>query len=262
MPTDFAHITAALRDLGGSRVWSLVISLFGDLAQDKGQTISGPVLSAIMAELQIKPEAARVALHRLRNDGWITSQKSGRISQHSLSAKGRAESAEASPHIYADPTVAEIDWQLVLTSDTDTPSADDMAAFGFAAVAPRVYVGPAKAETPPETLSFRGKEVPGWLRAQAEPQDLSNGYEDLLGTLTNLQHTLPEAAELNPVQIAVLRCLIVHNWRRLVLKHPALPAPLINPNWPGHRCHLAVNDLLTRFPRPALSEIEDQRSAA
>ena len=262
MPTDFAHITAALRDLGGQRVWSLMISLFGDLAQDKGQAIDGPVLSAIMAELQIKPEAARVALHRLRNDGWITSEKSGRISQHSLSAKGRAESAAASPRIYADPRGTDTDWQLVLTADAEAPGTEDMAACGFAPVAPRVFVGPATAKPPPETLSLRGTNIPDWLRQQAEPQDLRGGYEALLGTLTDLQQELPDADDLTPVQTAVLRCLIVHNWRRLVLKHPALPAPLVDPDWPGHRCHLAVADLLGRFPRPALSDIEDQRAAA
>ena len=104
MPTDpFSENTAALRALGGQRVWSLMISLFGDLAQGAGDRIDGPVLSAIMARQHIKPEAVRVALHRLRKDGWVTSEKSGRIRQHSLTDKGRRESAIASPRIYARP---------------------------------------------------------------------------------------------------------------------------------------------------------------
>lgn len=262
MPTDnFISQTTALRALGGRRVWSLMISLFGDLAQDRGQSIDGPVLSAIMKGLKVKPEAARVALHRLRNDGWIVSEKSGRISQHSLSAKGRAESAAASPRIYADPSEMVQEWQLIFTSDKG-PQVDDMAALGFSAILPRVYVGPATATPPDDALAFSGNDVPVWLRKEAEPHALRQGYTELLQTLAALQDSLPEADDLSPVEVAVLRCLIVHNWRRLVLKHPTLPAPLVSPDWPGHLCHLAVCDLLTRFPRPKLKEIEQYRAAA
>ena len=74
MPSDvFTHTIADLRALGGQRVWSLMVSLFGDLAQAEGAGIDGPVLSRIMTAMQIRPEATRVALHRLRNDGWIAS---------------------------------------------------------------------------------------------------------------------------------------------------------------------------------------------
>ena len=45
---DFDLAIAPLKDLGGQRVWSLMISLFGDLARQEGQIIGGPVLSAII----------------------------------------------------------------------------------------------------------------------------------------------------------------------------------------------------------------------
>ena len=47
----------------------------------------------------------------------------------------------------------------------------------------------------------------------------------------------------------------MHNWRRLVLKHPALPGGLIRPEWSGYRCHLLVDRLLRRYPRPALRDL-------
>lgn len=60
---------------------------------------------------------------------------------------------------------------------------------------------------------------------------------------------------MNAVEIVVLRSLIVHNWRRLVLRHPALPAAFVDQDWPGHQCHVLVADLLARFPRPKLQEV-------
>lgn len=256
--------TAALRDLGGRRVWSLMISLFGDLAQRRDQAIEGPVLSSIMHALHVKPEATRVALHRLRKDGWITSQKSGRISRHSLTPKGRAESAAASPRIYALPETggSPHQWQLVLTQNADAAQLDQMAQHGFTAVLPRVFIGPPDIDPPAETLSFTGTLAPHWLCQQAEPHELSAAYSDLLAILTELRDALPTTLTLSALDVAVLRCLIVHNWRRLVLKHPAIPPPLIRTDWPGHQCHLVVHDLLTRFPRPRLRDIDDQRAAA
>lgn len=255
---DFIKATAGLRDLGGQRVWSLMISLFGDLAQDEGQAIDGPVLSAMMALLQVKPEATRVALHRLRNDGWIASQKSGRISRHSLTAQGRAESVAASPRIYADPDAGPTDWQFVLLEKPDR----DMEAIGFVQIQPRLYVGAGGLTPPKGALRLAGETVPDWLKAQAAPDHLQPAYTALLSTLETLQNDLPSDTHLSPLETAVLRGLIVHNWRRLVLKHPALPQPLIARDWPGHRCHRHIATLLARFSRPALSEIEPSRAAA
>lgn len=258
----FISQTAPLRALGGRRVWSLMVSLFGDLAQRQGQAIEGPVLSAIMTALQVRPEATRVALHRLRKDGWVESTKSGRISRHSLTPQGRAQSAAASPRIYAVPDRASENWQLVLTQDATPGGQTQMADLGFATVMPRVFVGPADAPAPPGAVSLTGTQAPDWLCQQAEPEPLYQGYVDLLNILTTLQTDLNKTTDLAPLDTAVLRCLIVHNWRRLVLKHPALPAPLVRPDWPGHQCHLVVHDLLTRFPRPRLRDLADQRTAA
>jgi phenylacetic acid degradation operon negative regulatory protein len=257
MPTDsFDTHIAALRAHGGQRVWSLMISLFGDLAQEAGQSIDGPKLSMIMGALHIKPEAVRVALHRLRNDGWITSTKSGRISRHALSPKGRAESAAASPRIYASPYAKDDAWQLIVMADDDVPKLD-----GFATITPRIHVGSATPKPPENALCFQGTDVPDWLLSQCEPVNLRDEYTSLHRTLVALTNALPAATVLSPIETAELRCLIVHNWRRLVLKHPALPSALIAPSWPSHQCHLLVSDLLTRFPRPSLAEIDKRKAA-
>jgi len=260
MPSDpeFIKATAGLRTLGGQRVWSLMISLFGDLALDADQAIDGPVLSAMMALLQVKPEAARVALHRLRNDGWIASQKSGRISRHRLTAQGLTESATASPLIYADPDGGPTDWHMVLLATPDP----NMAYTGYTQVHPGLYIGATALPLPQNALRLSAETTPDWLISQVAPEALRLNYQALLAVLETLQTDFPTDSSLSPLQVAVLRGLIVHNWRRLVLKHPVLPQPLIADDWPGQRCHHHIADLLARFPRPALSEIEPPRNTA
>lgn len=252
---DFITLTAPLRAVGGGRVWSLMISLFGDLAQAEGTSIDGPVLSAMMSLLEVKPEAARVALHRLRKDGWINSDKVGRISRHSLTDQGRSESAAASPRIYATPDDGSEGWQLILLKATEDQPPSRMAALGFTALAPRLFVGPANAPPPSGALSLPGTPPPDWLRAQLRDEPMQSAYADLARSLLDLRSTLPDVDAISPLQVAVLRGLIVHNWRRLVLKNPPLPLALTDPQGPARQSHLLVDDLLSRFPRPALRDL-------
>ncbi|MBB3994065.1 phenylacetic acid degradation operon negative regulatory protein [Sulfitobacter undariae] len=253
-PETFDQTKTALLALGGQRVWSLMVSLFGDLALTEGSTIDGPVLTAVMGTMDIRPEAVRVALHRLRNDGWIVSHKHGRTRRHSLTKASRAETVKASAHIFAAPAAQDSQWQLALLDDADTTSRETMEKRGFAQLLPRVYLGALGAQAPENALSLSGRSAPQWIRQQIGQQMLEVEYTTLLPILETAEKTLM-AGHLDPLQTAVLRCLIVHNWRRIVLRHPALPPALLPDDWAGHRCHLRVIRLLNRFPRPPLIHI-------
>lgn len=248
----FDQTKTALLALGSHRVWSLMVTLFGDLAQADGSTIDGPTLSAVMTEVDIRPEAVRVALHRLRNDGWIVSAKTGRTRQHCLTPMGRAETTQASARIYANALSPDEGWTLVLTGEM--PPSQDAALQGFLPLLPRIYLGSAQTTPPPNALVLGGGNVPDWLRAQIAPLMLEAEYGALLSALDQVEQAV-QPGTLTPLQTAVLRCLLVHNWRRIVLRHPPLPAALLPADWSGHGCHALVDTLLTRFPRPALDTI-------
>lgn len=244
-----------LTSLGVQRVWSLLVTVFGDLAQNEGDEINGPVLSTLMTELRIKPEATRVALHRLRNDNWIVSTKHGRTSRHSLTDQSRRISAAANPRIYGPPLDTARGWQLVMLESAAVQSREEMEALGFAPLMPRIYVG-ADDSTPPEnSLALPATHAPAWLSAQFEPKDLVQDYAALHSALIQLDHALVQDHGLTAREIAVLRCAIVHSWRRLVLRHPNLPRQMYSGDWRGHNCRTLVMALLGRLPRPALSEI-------
>jgi len=253
-PNAFEQTKNALLELGGQRVWSLMVTLFGDLAQSEGSYIDGPVLSAIMSKMDVQPAALRVALHRLRNDGWIASEKQGRTGRHMLTPSSRIETQRASTRIYASPNTQSNDWQLVLLEDIANATKDEMLALGFVPVMPRVYLGGENAVPPSGVLAMNGQQIPDWLRTQIAPQMLEDEYEALLPVLQTAYETLPSDG-LDPLHIAVIRCLIVHNWRRIALRHPALPTRLLPANCAGQRCHVLVDALLTRFPRPKLVDI-------
>jgi phenylacetic acid degradation operon negative regulatory protein len=253
-PDTFDQTKSALLALGGQRVWSLMVTLFGDLAQAPGSALDGPVLSDVMAGMDIRPEAVRVALHRLRNDGWIVSRKHGRTRRHALTATSRDETRKASARIYASPLAHNNDWKLVLLEDATAIPQDTMKKYGFTQVLPRVYVGSAQSQAPENAMVLGGSTAPAWLRQQIAPQMLEAEYRALLPLLQTAEKNLLQGT-LDPLQTATLRCLIVHNWRRIVLRHPTLPPAVLPQDWAGHKCHALVDTLLLRFPRPPLVHI-------
>jgi len=245
----FTQAKTALLSLGGQRVWSLMVTLFGDLAHTSSGAIDGPQLSAIMAAMEVRPEAVRVALHRLRNDGWIVSEKHGRTRRHTLTPASLRETQQAGARIYARPQAKAGAWHLALL-DPDTQPPADMLQRGFSLLMPRVYLGGAQARAPQNALVLAGGEVPHWLRDQVAQTLPVAEYTALLPVLDRIEAELPADA-LDPRDITVLRCLLVHNWRRIVLRHAPLPPALLPENWVGQQCHHKVDTLLRRFPAPA-----------
>ncbi|GHG92610.1 PaaX family transcriptional regulator C-terminal domain-containing protein [Pseudodonghicola xiamenensis] len=258
----FASAIQTLTDPQNQRVWSIIVSLFGDLAQAPGDRLSGGALSRIIMPTGIKPEAIRVALHRLRKDGWIDSARQGRVSEHFLTDFGRARSAEVSPRIYTPAPPAAKDWHLLIAEDSagQIPLDDLLPTRDYFSLSRTVALGSGPL---PEdckellVLSCCPDAVPDWVRTRVCPPELFDAAQGLLTALSQAERLLPaSAADLSPLQTATLRMLIVHRWRRVVLRQPDLPTAFFPADWPGPACRAAVFRLLDWLPRPDLSALE------
>ena len=234
------------------RVWSVLVTVFGDLAQDPGQKISGRVLRRIASEIGIRPEATRVALHRLRKEGWITSTRRGRSSDYALTDRGRRESRAASPRIYgASGALGPV--YLVITD----PAATSDDPRGAHRIAPHIYLD-TRATGEPTQLRVRLSEasVPGWIGDRVCQRETIETEQLLATRLAALQSGLLDFGALSPSQVAVLRVLIVHSWRRIVLRVPDLADFVFPKSWPGGDCRARVAVLLQALPRPGEDELE------
>ena len=231
------------------RVWSLLVSLFGELAQERKARIASPLLHHLTDLIGIKPEATRVALHRLRKDGWIESHRIGRTSQYSLTASGQRESAAASPRIYGTHSPEAVAW-LVLTNP-DAPYADkDWVRLGSSMFVAR--------QKPPDAHIFSapiGPDAPGWMRDQMIPKPLVDQCRTLTARLQMLCDHAPSFRSLDSRQVAALRVLVVHEWRRVILKSPDLPDFVLPDAWLGPACRAHVNHLLTELPNKTTEDL-------
>ncbi|MEP5153303.1 PaaX family transcriptional regulator C-terminal domain-containing protein, partial [Planktotalea sp.] len=255
---------AAVRRLAGDqqpRVWSLVVSVFGDLAP-QGDALSGAILSDILSPVGIRPEAMRVALHRLRNDGWIDTSKRGREAFHVLSSEGIKQSAIASGRIYASVQNAQTKWHILcyppaLASDEHVRS-DSMVQKGYVPIGSGTYLANgASTEQGSEALVLQGElgAVPDWVRQSLISHELNTAFEDLFTTLGSLALQSDTTATLTAAQIATLRTLIVHRWRKLVLKTPNVPDALLGNDSSVLTCRAQVMDALSHLPKPKVSDL-------
>lgn len=258
---DFERCVAILAGDRPHRVWSLVVTLFGDLAQS--EVLSGAVLGRVTEPIGIRPEALRVALHRLRKDGWIESRRSGRTSDYMLSARGREISAAATPRIYATGPDRTTQWHVLVGGPMDTAERQEtertLLAQGYMALGGGAYLGKGAARNDHgDFLAVDGQvtAIPDWLRAQCGDPELAQSCRQLALALTRVRALLRDRGhDLGPLATATLRILIVHSWRRIVLRHPDLPPEFFPDDWQGETCRAMTLELLALLPRPSVKDL-------
>lgn len=106
-PDPLAPLIEALHEEGRPRVWSLVVTVFGDAVAPRGGRVATGALAELLGRVGVGEGALRTALSRLVADGTLRRDRQGRASFHRLSAAAARETAEASRVIYAAPADAE-----------------------------------------------------------------------------------------------------------------------------------------------------------
>lgn len=262
-PDWFETCVAQLTSTGTQRVWSVLVTIFGDLAQDKSDQISGALTTSMTSLTGIKPEATRVALHRLRKEGWIESTRIGRNSVHQLTKFGRRQSAEAAPRIYARETEQPSLWHVLIAGNTDSSRnelAELMLTGDYISLNPTTSLAPGPVPDGLEDvlgMESNAISAPEWLRELCGPDSVKHAYDAFLETIDRVEELLPSDGVGDPMRIAVLRVMIVHNWRRIILRHPPLPAAFLPLDWQEAACRTKVADVLDRLPKPNLQVLED-----
>ncbi|MBY5935189.1 hypothetical protein KUV51_19440 [Tateyamaria omphalii] len=242
---DMHPFVTSLLQIEPPKTWSLIATMFGDL---DGDSLSGKQIGALLADAGIKPEASRVALHRLRSDGWIVSHKTGREVSYALSDRGRAETFAAQKDVYRRDVKFSAGWQ-VYALDPGAP----MDACGGITLGRNLVLAPeGKDFADALTLSLADGDLPQWvadtlvaphLLHQAHVlADLAACFEDVSGKLTAANAT-------------TARILFIHFWRKMALRTGVWAHISLVPSGEMARCHRVVTDLLDRTDQLTPPEI-------
>ncbi len=254
---DLQEDIKAVRDCGPIKVWSVVVTILGDLLPDEQAWISGPLLDALVSRLGVNNQALRVALHRLRRDGWVVTEKRGRMSAHRLSEEGWAARARVERSVYGtmetDPTVGLLIGAPTLSRaefESSLPAGSVPLSNLSALVSEAVEV-----PTQCVLTDFAPAELPDWVLEAVAPQVMRAEYEELASVLDAvLARPIPE----NPLESTALRLVVLHHWRRLCLRHGTVQDRLLGDSWEGARARQVVLRFFERLPRPEIDALEQR----
>mgnify|MGYP002527934395 FL=1 len=256
-PKDFEKIVELLTRGSDSSTWSIIVTIFGDLAQNPKDEISGSLLSSLTRAIGIKPQAMRVALHRLRRDGWILTTKNGRTSTHRLSDFGRDQSSIARKRIYARTIVNPEKWHMVVANPQTQKTNIELVSNGYYAITPGIFIGEGIApEATEEFMVIEGvlSNIPNWLKTTIADPGTIQEYSRLLKILDGVRNSLDRGIRLSSLENVIIRILIVHNWRRIVLRQSDLSLEFLQIH-SAIQCRIFVWELLNRLSRPALKTL-------
>ena len=237
------------------RTGALVITLFGDIVAVRGGSLWLGSLLEIMAGFGLGGGLVRTAVTRLVADGWLERRRLGRQSYYRFSEAGQARATQAAARIYA---AAAADWsgtwRVVLMPGGPSEARErlrkDLGWRGFAGLGPAVMVavgdGGERFERDLDRLvdgsgavlvRGKGRGDAAALRAVAhhgwDLAPLEEGYRAFIDGFGPLRDALTGGAQLDGFRALALRLLLVHEYRRVLLRDPDLPPEMLPADWPG-----------------------------
>ena len=242
MPHPLARIIEQLED-EPSRTGSIIVTLFGDAIAPRGGSVWLGTLLLFFRALDIDGGVVRTAISRLAADGWFEREKVGRNSFYRLAQKGRQTFDTATRHIYDPPPS---DWTgrfelLLIGNGGDRDVAREaLSHAGFGSPLPGVWVAPSGVAIPEEAAGAIRLEVSAEgdsgrrLVSESWPlQRTADAYLKFMKTFEPLRGWIGRREKPTDADAFVARILLLHHYRRVVLRDPLLPTALLPADWPG-----------------------------
>jgi phenylacetic acid degradation operon negative regulatory protein len=226
-----------------SRTGSIVITVFGDAIVPRGGSVWLGTLLAFFKTLDIDSGVVRTAMSRLAADGWLARSKVGRNSFYRLAKKGRHTFDAATTHIY-DPQpsgwTGRFELLLIGNGEDRDASREALRNAGFGSPLPGVWIAPSGVPVPEEAsrairLEVSAEDDSGRrLLSESWPLDRTvDAYQKFMKTFEPLRGWIGRRERLSDLDAFTARILLIHYYRRVVLRDPLLPPALLPADWPG-----------------------------
>lgn len=237
---------------------SLLFDLYGDYLRYRGGEVRMRVLVAVMECLGVPEPTTRVAVSRMRREGWLEATRQGRETSYSLTASARAMLDEGRTRIFTRATRPwDGQWRMVIYQVPETERAlreqfrRRLAWLGFGPLAPSVWVSPhdrlaqvraefaaypvARLDT--FTARSEGTEADAGITTRAwDLPALDRDYQAFLAAHVPSPEGLPAGRAGDQAALAA-RMRLIHDYRRFPFRDPDLPADLLPAGWHGGKAH-------------------------
>lgn len=264
----------AFQQLPRMQAGSLIISLFGDAIYPRGGEVWLGCLIRLLEPLALNERLVRTAIFRLVKEDWLKAQTMGRRTDYGLSQTGRSRIEEASKLIYGNAqSTWDEHWRIIFTSTEQAPRSrsalrkalywhgfgewnastflhpsadlpqviDTLHAEGLKHEAVDLFTLTSKLIPTPSSISNKQVVERAW-----DLSHLSQQYESFI----KLYQPIDAKLEKHPVtdeDAFLTRLLLVHDFRRLLLRDPMLPHTLLPTHWPGLKARRLFNRLYLKL---------------
>lgn len=258
----------------------MVVTVFGDVVSQHGGWIwLGSLIEALEA-FGFNERLVRTAVYRLVQNDWLQVSKVGRRSYYCFTENAKGHYAKAARRIYAGPAPSwDGAWTLVIPASVSDDKREEFRKSlnwqGFNTLSPGLYAHPSSERTSlDETLQELGivDQVVVLSAQTTDPQsqasirelasrrwklnDLAEAYQDLV----DFYRTAADAYSKKQVSAEDcfhLRTLLIHDYRRILLRDPDFPEEMLPQGWIGLQAHDLVRRLYRTLAADSLQYIEN-----
>jgi phenylacetic acid degradation operon negative regulatory protein len=257
------------RELGAASAGSLLLTILGEFVLPAGEPVWTSALIRLLGELDVEEKAARQALMRAADAGWIAATREGRRTRWSLTPAGQGLLAEGTRRIFGFAGAMDAAerwdgrWVLLVVSAPEGGRSvrarlrTRLRWAGFGSLPSGVWISPRPereeeayrvlAELGLATGAYSFLARPGAVGSAREIaqlawdlDDVEQHYEDFLDLLDLLR---PQT----DLERLVCQVRLVQEWRRFPLLDPGLPRELLPPRWSGTRAAEAFRERHERW---------------
>lgn len=265
---------------------SLIITIYGDAISPRGGTVWLGSLIKLLEPLGLNQRLVRTSIFRLTKEGWLTSNQVGRRSYYSLTDTGRRRFESAFRRIYAQ-LYPEWDgqWDMVITTQLDNELRKvvkkELEWLGFGNIAPGVMAHPmaemAEVSSTLQELCVNnevihmksqliGSETSAPLKELVHEcwnlQKLAEDYQQFLERFRPIYRELEAAETPDPEQCFQLRTLMIHHYRRVLLRDPQLPEKLLPAEWAGTSARILARNIYRKVQASAEQYLSETQETA
>lgn len=245
------------------RVGSLIVTIFGDAVLPYGEFVRLTSLLKITSAIGIDDGAVRVAVHRLEKEGWLKKRKVGRNVLYALGKSGETESRLARKLIYGfdvRPDSGKLQMLIMAEGPGRAEKREILLGNGWGQVSSNIVLS-SGSKTQLSVLNGLSENHSHYLvPLDAESQDIqrlcsrawaldcmNNEYAKFVGLYQPIAEDMRKGRTYVQSDALVLRILMIHDYRRLVLKDPMLADGYLPENWQGAKTRDIVSATYSKF---------------
>lgn len=248
---------------------SVIITVYGDSVMHHGGSAWLGSVIKLTEPLGLNERVVRTSVFRLAAEDWLVAEQFGRRSYYRLTEAGRRRVDAAHGRIYFHANRPwDHHWTLVITNSSAMKAERrealrrDLRWQGFGQLANGIMLHPDPDEaalrqllldsgTGKQALVMRTTAEP-WVAGEAlrdvinrcwDMKRLAADYAAFLDAFRPVWQALNTAGVLDPETCFVVRTLLMHAYRRVLLRDPTLPDELLEANWPGTSARLLCRNL-------------------